>query len=133
MCGVVRHFTCIVCPNGCEVEALLKDGEIVSISGASCPKGEAYVRQEITDPRRTIASSVLVRGGTLPLVSVRLDRPVPKNRLFDVMKEIRKTELNAPVKSGTCVIKNVLGLNSDVIATKTVPLAAEQPISRHYK
>jgi len=115
------------------VEALLKDGEIVSISGASCPKGKAYVRQEITDPRRAIASSVLVRGGTLPLVSVRLDRPVPKNRLFDVMKEIRKTELNAPVKSGTCVIKNVLGLNSDVIATKTVPLAAEQPISRHYK
>jgi CxxC motif-containing protein len=114
------------------VEALLKDGEIVSVSGASCPKGDAYVRQEITYPRRTIASSVLVRGGTLPLVSVRLDRPVPKNRLFDVMKEIRKTELNAPVKSGTCVIEKYLA-EQRRDRTKTVPLAAEQPTSRQYK
>jgi len=129
MCGIVRHFTCIVCPNGCELEARLENGQLQSVTGATCPKGEAYVRQEITDPRRTIASSVRVKGGTLPLVSVRLTQPVPKNRLFDVMNEIQKVELNAPVACGVCVIPNVLGLGSDVITTKKVSLAAE-PLDR---
>lgn len=124
MCGITRHFTCIVCPNGCEMEARLENGQIIEIQGASCPRGESYARQEILDPRRTIASSVLVRNGALPLVSVRLNQPVPKNRIFDVMREISKQELDAPVACGTCVISNVLGLGSDVIVTKSVPIAA---------
>ena len=125
MCGVVRSLTCIVCPNGCELEVRMDNGQIQSVAGAICPKGEAYARQEMIDPQRTIASSVRVHRGTLPLVSVRLNRPVPKDRLFDVMNELKKVELDAPVESGTCVIHNVLGLNSDVVTTKKVSLAAE--------
>ena len=67
-----RSFTCIVCPNGCEITAGYEtsaDGSVVihSIEGQTCPRGAEYVRQELTDPRRTIASSVRVRGGELPL------------------------------------------------------------------
>ena len=117
---MIRQYTCIICPNGCEMEAHIEDGQLVSLTGATCPKGEAYVRQELTDPRRTIASSALVVGGALPLVSVRLTNPVPKDRLFDVMAEIRKLRLPAPVTLGQCLIHDVLGLGSDVIATKNV-------------
>ena len=117
---MLKEFTCIICPNGCEIEAEIADGKILSLEGAACPKGEAYVRQELTDPQRNIATSVLVRGGELPLASVRLTSPVPKARIFDVMEEIRKITVDAPVKAGTVLVKGVLGYDSDVIVTKSV-------------
>lgn len=117
---MTREFTCIVCPNGCEITAEYDEAVVHSVTGASCPKGEAYVRQELTDPRRTIATSVAVIGGTLPLVSVRLDTPVPKARVFDVMNALRALKLKAPVHIGDVVLENVLGLNANVIATKNI-------------
>ena len=63
---------------------------------------------------------MLVTGGELPLVSVRLDKPIPKGRIFDVMRQIQKQRLTAPVQAGQIVIENVLGLQSNVIATKYV-------------
>ncbi len=115
-----RTFTCIVCPNGCEIDAEYEGTEVLSVTGNLCPKGKTYVTQELVDPRRTIASSVRVVNGTLPLTSVRLNRPIPKDRIFDVMAEIGKKTLNAPVRIGDVVIGNVLGLDSDVIVTKNV-------------
>lgn len=116
----VREYMCIMCPRGCDIEAKIENGKIISIEGSSCPKGREYVTQELTDPRRNIASSVLVTNGELPLASVRLDKTIPKNRIFDVMGEIRKVRLAAPVHTGQTVIGNVLDLGSDVIATKNV-------------
>ncbi|MDO4267150.1 MAG: DUF1667 domain-containing protein [Eubacteriales bacterium] len=126
---MIREFTCIVCPNGCTVRAELEEerqgaaaGEqtIIKIGGAGCPRGEEYVRQELTDPKRNIATSVLVKGGELPLVSVRLTAPIPKRYIFDAMEQIKKVSLQAPVKSGAVVIENLLGLGVDVIATKNI-------------
>ena len=118
-----RTFTCIVCPNGCEIEAEYEGTEVFSVTGNLCPKGKAYVTQELVDPRRTIATSVRVEGGTLPLASVRLTRPIPKARIFDVMKEINRQTLTAPVRIGDMVIRDVLGLGSDVIVTKHIEKA----------
>lgn len=117
---MLREFTCIVCPNGCEIQADIEYDEVTAVSGAACPKGEAYVRQEILDPRRNIATSVLVKGGVLPLASVRLTKPIPKKEIFNAMKEIKKICVQAPVAAGTPLIRNILGLDSDVIVTKTV-------------
>lgn len=115
-----RDFLCIVCPNGCEISAEYEDGKILSVSGNLCPKGREYVTGEITAPRRTISTSVRVLGGELPLASVRLTKPVPRERIFDVMREIGKRTLTAPVAAGAVLIPDVLGLGSDVIVTKSV-------------
>lgn len=117
---MLREFTCIICPNGCDIEARIEDGKLLTVEGALCPKGEAYVKQELINPQRTISTSVLVRGGVLPLASVRLTAPVPRERLRDVMDEIKKISLDAPVAAGTVVIKNIMGFDSDVIVTKSV-------------
>ena len=120
-----RNFICIVCPNGCDIEAdyeVADNGgvEVRSVEGQGCERGAAYVRQELTDPRRTIASSVPVRGGELPLASVRLTAPIPKARIFDAMREIRKLALDAPVEAGTVLVPNLLGLGTDLVLTKSV-------------
>ncbi len=120
---MIREFTCIICPNGCEIQAEIHDNVLVSMTGHTCPKGEAYVKQELTDPRRNIATSVLVKGGELPLASVRLTSPIPKDQIFAAMEIIKSISLTAPVQAGTILLKNILGYDSDVIVTKTVNAA----------
>ena len=115
-----KQFTCIVCPNGCEIEAEILHGQVNAVTGQSCPRGGQYVRQELTAPRRTIATSVLVNGGELPVTSVRLTRAIAKNMIFQVMDEIKKVVLTAPVQAGTVILYNVCGTESDVIVTKNV-------------
>lgn len=118
-----RTFTCIVCPNGCEIETEYEGTQVLSVTGNLCPKGKTYVTQELVDPRRTIATSVRVLNGTMPLTSVRLTNAIPKDRIFDVMDEINRQTLTAPVRIGDVVIADVLGLGSDVIVTKNIDKA----------
>lgn len=117
---MLKTYTCIVCPNGCEIEAAVEDGHVISAEGALCNKGRAYVEQEAANPQRNIATSVLVKDGELPLVSVRLTNPIPKSKIFDAMQIIKGIELSAPVKEGTVLVPNILGFESDVITTKKV-------------
>lgn len=117
---MTRTFTCIICPNGCEITAEYEGTDVRSIQGATCPKGEDYVRQELTDPRRNIATSIPVDGGELPLVSVRLDRPIPKKEIFHVMEAINQVRVAAPTTIGQVVLSDVCGLGANVIITKNV-------------
>lgn len=115
-----KIFPCILCPNGCEIEAEVEDGQMITCEGAGCPRGQEYAKQELIAPMRTFSSSVCVLHGNLPLVSVRLDKPVPKQRIFDVMEVIRSVCLEAPVSIGDVVIDRVAGLDVRVIATKNI-------------
>jgi CxxC motif-containing protein len=115
-----KNFTCIICPNSCDIEVMFEGNTIGTVNGASCPKGIEYVKNEMIHPMRTITTSVFVQQGILPLVSVKLDTPIPKEKIFEVMKFIREIKVTAPVVSGQIIITNILGLKSNVVATKTV-------------
>lgn len=115
-----KTYTCIICPNGCEIAVEYEGTQLLDCSGNLCKRGEEYVKQELLDPRRTISSSVLVQEGDLPLVSVRLTKPVPRDRIFDVMEQIRGLQLTAPVTAGQVLITDILGLGSDLIATRNI-------------
>jgi CxxC motif-containing protein len=115
-----REITCIVCPIGCKI-LIKSDGDKVEVlSGHKCKQGVGYAINEALDPRRMITTSILVEGGEWPLVSVKSSKLVPKDKIFIVLEEIRKRNIPAPVKSGQVVIKNVVGMGLDVVATKTV-------------
>lgn len=115
-----RTFTCIVCPNGCTIETKCEPGKETEVSGQKCKRGKEYVLQELTDPRRTIATTVPIAGAALPLCSVRLNRAIPKKDIFRVMAEINKVHLTAPVRIGQVAVENVCGLGADVIVTKNM-------------
>ena len=115
-----RTSTCIVCPNGCSLEASLDEAGTLAVTGAKCKRGKEYARQEMTDPRRTIASSVVISGGDLPLCSVRLTKPISKKQIFDVMDAIRAVRLKAPARIGDVVIRDVCATGSDVMVTKNI-------------
>ena len=115
----IRELTCIRCPMGCQLTVTV-DGDNVTVTGNTCPRGAEYGKNEVTNPLRTVTSSVRVTGGELPLVSVKTAGEIPKGKLFDVMDDIRRAEVAAPVKIGDVVIENLLGSGVDVIATENV-------------
>ncbi len=115
-----KEITCIVCPIGCKIK-ISTDGKSCKIlSGDKCKRGTQYAYSEALNPERMLTSSILVSKGEWPLVSVKTSQPVPKQRIFDVMAEIKKLKVKAPVSCGQIVIKDVCNLNIDVVATKTV-------------
>ena len=115
-----KSLTCIECPQGCRLEADLENGYVIKVTGEKCPKGLAYAKQEIENPMRTLTSTVTAAGLNLPRVPVRTSRPIPKNRLAEAMRAIRALRLDHPVAAGEAIQKDFLGLQVDLIATRTV-------------
>ena len=103
---MVREFTCIMCPLGCDLRAETgqgADGNDIIVTGNTCKKGMEYAVQELTDPQRNIATSVLVLGGEIPLASVRLTSPIPKELIFPAMEEIKKIDCDGYAIGGLAV------------------------------
>lgn len=112
-----RNMTCIICPRGCQMTAF-KDGENLVVKGNGCPKGNEYAKSELTNPKRTVTSSVFVSNRQGKSVSVKTDCPVPKQNIFDVMKVIRSSTVSAPVKIGDIIAADVYGCN--IVATSDI-------------
>ena len=104
---------------GCPLTVTV-DGDKVTVTGNTCPRGAVYGEKEVVHPTRTVTSTAVVEGGELPRVSVKTALDVPKEKIFDVMKEIRALRLTAPVKTGDVLIEGVAGTGVSVIATKSV-------------
>ena len=117
-----RNYTCIICPKGCDITVTLDDkSEITSITGQTCRRGEEYARNEITNPVRTLTTTVAIEGGGV--IPVRTNKAIPKRLLFDAMKEINGKSVPKTAKAGYVVIKGLLGTDADVV---TVMNADEQ-------
>ena len=116
----IRELTCIGCPMGCPLTIELKQGEVASVTGNTCKRGEAYARKEVTNPTRIVTSSVMVEGGSLAAVSVKTKEDIPKEKIFDCMKALKGVKVQAPVHIGDVIVKNVAGTGVDIVATKNI-------------
>lgn len=119
MARETRTLTCINCPLGCALEVVVDGGEVVSVTGNTCKRGETYGRKEVTNPTRIVTSSVPVDGSSRDrMVSVKTATDVPKGKIFDVMAALRGVRLEAPVEIGDVVVADVAGTGVDVVATR---------------
>ena len=112
---MIRNLTCIICPKGCGLRAEITDNG-VQVSGNTCPKGAEYAVNECTNPVRTVTATVRVANRENTMVSVKTVDPVPKGEMLHIMALLRKTAVNAPVKIGDMVLRDVCGTN--VVITK---------------
>ena len=112
---MIKNYTCIVCPMGCSVDVEIENDKIISVKGNTCKRGEEYVKAEITNPVRTITTTVKTEDGRV--VSVKTSKPVPKKMMFDLMKEINSVKTGLQIKPGDVIIENVAGSGSNIVAT----------------
>lgn len=109
---------CIGCPMGCPITVEMENGEVVSVTGNTCPRGDAYARKEVTNPTRIVTSTVRAEGGLHPRCAVKTTLPVPKGMMMDVMKVLDSVVVTSPVKTGQVIVKDICGTGSDIVATR---------------
>lgn len=116
----IRELICINCPMGCPLTVTLEDGVVTSVSGNTCPRGDAYGRKEVTNPTRIVTTTVPVIGSDHEhMISVKTASDVPKGSMFDVVAALAGVTAQAPVAIGDVILANVAGTGVDVIATKS--------------
>ncbi len=109
-----RKLTCIVCPLGCELQAEIENGCVLSVCGNTCPRGKKYAESECINPQRTVTSTVRCSDGSV--VAVKTDRAIPKENMTECMKIINNTIAGLPISVGNVIIKDVFGAN--IVATQ---------------
>ena len=118
-----KELTCIGCPMGCLITVQMDKGAVVSVEGNTCQKGDIYARKEVTDPTRIVTSTVVIKDGDKPRLPVKTKSDIPKDKIFEVMKDIDAAVVTAPKHIGDVVVSNVAGTGVDVIATRNVDRA----------
>ena len=115
-----KELICIGCPLGCNLTVEMDGGQVVSVNGNTCKRGDDYARKELTDPRRIVTSTVPVAGGNLPVVSVKTASDIPKRKIRECLCALKGVTLTAPVQIGDVIVENVADTGVDVIATKSI-------------
>lgn len=113
-----KVMNCIMCPMGCEMTVTMEHGKFISVTGNTCPRGAKYAEQEVTDPKRMLTTTVRVHGGLLPLLPVVSADVLPKGRVKGCVDCLRRVEVQAPVQAGDVVVKDILGLGVDILASR---------------
>lgn len=111
---MTRELVCIICPRGCGLKVEMEEGKILNVTGNSCPRGLKYAQDECCNPVRTVTSTVRCDNGRM--LSVKTDRPIPKDKVFDCMKQINAVTAKLPIAIGDVILADVFG--SNVVATE---------------
>ena len=112
-----RELICIVCPQGCAMTARIQ-GQSVTVTGHTCPRGEEYAVSECLHPMRTVTSTVRISNRPDTLLSVKTEAPVPREHMMDVIAQLRAVTVTAPVSIGQEILSDCFGTR--IIATKNI-------------
>ncbi len=119
-----KKIICVTCPRGCSLTIKMQNGQVLEVTGNNCKRGEIYAKSEMTDPKRMVASTVRIKGGVHPLLPVSLSEPFPKNRIMELMAFLKEYEAQAPVKMGDVLVKDLLGTQVSLIASRDMDKSA---------
>ena len=112
----MRELICINCPRGCR----LKVDDNFNVTGNFCPRGVIYAKNELTHPVRTLTSTVKVQSTLERRLPVKSSEPLPKEKVFDAVKELDHVLVQVPVHIGDVVVKNVAGTGINIVSTKNI-------------
>lgn len=114
-----KTMICINCPRGCTLHVSEENGEI-HVSGNSCPRGEAFGRQEMIQPMRTIATTVRTVFPEVPVLPCRVNKEIPKEKIRAVMTAVNQIIVTERIGRGDVILKDVEHTGADVIATSSI-------------
>jgi CxxC motif-containing protein len=109
-------ITCINCPIGCAV-TVKRVGDDYEVSGNECKKGKKYAIQELTNPVRSITSTVKTVFSDFPRLPVKTDGEVPLQDIFIFMEQINAVVVEKRVKPGAVVLKRMKDTDVNLVAT----------------
>ena len=99
--------------------------DVMDVTGHSCPKGIEFAEREWYHPVRILTTTVRTDDDKLRRIPVRTTSDIPKDKLMEAMVALDAVVVTLPIAIGTVIVKNLLNLGTDVIATFST-----KPISR---
>lgn len=112
----METIVCIECPNGCELHCDMTETGF-SCTGHHCKRGAAYGEAELTHPVRTLTTTVHTAFPDVPVISVRTDGAIPKEKILDAVRVLAGITVNTPVQIGSVIYENILDTGVNVICT----------------
>lgn len=110
-------MVCIVCPNGCRLSVEQSNGKL-TVVGNKCKRGETFAVSELTNPTRSVTTSVKTTVKGYSVISVKTDGEIPKSKMFDLMELCKRIVVTEPLPIGTVVAANLFGTGVNLITTK---------------
>jgi len=118
-------YMCTSCPLGCRLEVDAINSDVIEVRGNSCKRGVKYGKQEHTDPRRAVSTTVWLHGGPCERLPVRSAEPVPKDEVRTFVDALQGLVVEAPVDFGAVLLTDVAGTGIDLLATREIAAPKE--------
>ena len=117
--NIRSEITCISCPIGCRISVTFVNDE-PEFAGNKCKKGAEFAFTEMTSPMRSLTTTVKTIFDNKPVLPVRTNGEIPKEKIDVVIRELSGIIINRKIGIGEIIVKNILGTGCDVIATDEV-------------
>lgn len=117
----LSEIICVTCPRGCLLKVNHEGSQVINVTGHGCKRGLEYATNELSDPRRMVASTVKIAGSLHPLLPVYTNKAFPKPLIPKLAQVLRKVEVTAPVDIHQVILHDVLGTGIDIVASRDMP------------
>ncbi|MEG2200300.1 MAG: DUF1667 domain-containing protein, partial [Anaerovorax sp.] len=91
-----------------------------TVSGNGCKQGIDYSIKEVSAPERILTTTVKIKGAYARRLPVITSGSIPKEKLFQVMRELDTVEVEAPIRQGSVVRANMAQTGVSVIASRSM-------------
>ncbi|MDR0877329.1 MAG: DUF1667 domain-containing protein [Treponema sp.] len=91
-----------------------------SVSGNRCKRGIAFAETEMTNPTRSLTTTVRTAFPGVPVLPVRTAGEIPKGKIPELMQFLNTVTVREALPAGAAVAENVFGLGINVIATSNI-------------
>ena len=116
-----QDYVCIACPIGCPLQLVHEGDSIQEIAGNNCKRGAKYARQEFTDPRRSLSTTIPIEGAIYARLPVKLSVPIPKEHVLEAARIVHGLSAEAPIECGQVLLTGLLGEEDvSVLACRTM-------------
>lgn len=116
----MTEILCITCPTGCTLSAGFDADGSLNVTGNGCKRGADFARAELTNPTRSLTTTVRTTFAAAPVLPVRTDGEIPKGAIPAAMRQLAGVVVDAPLPCGATVVADLCGTGVSVIATSNL-------------
>lgn len=90
---------------------------VPAFSGLVAPHWDQYATTEFSHPVRILTTTIKTDSEKVPLIPVRSEKPIPKEKIMDCMNVIRECKVSAPVNVYDILVENICDTGINIVAT----------------
>jgi len=89
------------------------------VEGNKCDKGREFAYAEMSNPSRTLTTTVRTKFPGIPVLSVRTAGEIPRDKLMTAMRELSEVVIEEELGCGDTVVENIAKTGVSVIVTSS--------------